>query len=504
VKPDRMASWKKAKPGGSIGERRLVLVLACIIPLGSHFIRKALGPLKTAMLADPELNLDNTKFAMLLSATSLPNLLVPIFGGALLDMRGSRYGTLLFVLITLIGQICFTISAHFRVFSGLLASQILIGIGAGSTVVSQAAISSEYFQGTEIGFAIGIMESAHNLSNWMGQAIPAQVVAYFGGKFLAGLWAGVFCCFISLIAAIVYALVDSRCKKKDTGPCSQKSLFFESLSLPQVFFALALFHMLFSTAHQSFDNISANLLTVRFGDNAVKAGLLASIDNAMGLLMAPLMGQILDCFGRRLQFAMGMALLVMIGQLWLALAVTSNPLLPLILLGISNSSVPTILRSSVPLVVNPSGWGTAFGIFEAFEAMGTFSGNLAAGMLKDLTSSYVLVNLTFALFGLVCFLIALVMVNKGSEEARALAFPLDHSSGVCCADEAKMEQKNSLKSSPETRLKDRSSSKKGAHSMPESNGNGSSRREFNGVLAGVKQISSYGSFGSLEEGLPGH
>eukprot|EP00954_Amorphochlora_amoebiformis_P027611 1386568-Amorphochlora_amoeboformis.AAC.1 len=121
------------------------------------------------MLADHGLALDNTRFAMLLSATAFPNLLFPIFGGALLDMRGSRWGTLLFVVVTLIGQVFFAMAAHIKIFYALVAAQILVGVGSGSTVVSQAAISSEYFQDTEIGFAIGIIESAHNLSNWMGQ-----------------------------------------------------------------------------------------------------------------------------------------------------------------------------------------------------------------------------------------------------------------------------------------------------------------------------------------------
>ncbi len=103
-------SSKSSKANGgcccaSLSRRWVILFLACAIPAGSHVVRKSLGPLKTAFLADKKWSMNNEKFAMLLSATALPNLIVPVFGGAFLDVKGSQMGTLVFLLITLLGQV---------------------------------------------------------------------------------------------------------------------------------------------------------------------------------------------------------------------------------------------------------------------------------------------------------------------------------------------------------------------------------------------------------------
>jgi len=288
------------------------------------------------------------------------------------------------------------------------------------------------------------MESVHNLSNWMGQAMPAEVMQFFGGNYVSSLWFGALACAVSLIAGILYVKTDINaeeetdrirpmqdCTKKDRHVVLWKNVT-NITKLPKMFFGLAFLHMLLSTAHESFDNISANLITVRYGASAVDAGLLASIDNVFGLLLAPFVGILLDRLGYRLYFLSAMALLLACAQALLAFGwhQLQGPLLPLIILGFVNSSVPTILRSSVPLIVDPIEWGIAFGVFEASEAMGSTVGNLLAGVLRDWTATYALVNVGFMCFGIVCFAVSLAMAMSRSEEAQRLLKPLA-SEGYC-------------------------------------------------------------------------
>eukprot|EP00472_Partenskyella_glossopodia_P005935 CAMPEP_0197541054 /NCGR_PEP_ID=MMETSP1318-20131121/66947_1 /TAXON_ID=552666 /ORGANISM="Partenskyella glossopodia, Strain RCC365" /LENGTH=533 /DNA_ID=CAMNT_0043100187 /DNA_START=307 /DNA_END=1908 /DNA_ORIENTATION=- len=441
-------SLRRRRTVNAFRSRWLILGLVCLVPFGSHFVRKELGPLKTAMLGDKEFGLSNTTFAMLLSATALPNLLVPIFGGALLDMRGSRLGTMLFLMITVFAQILFVTMAGFKNLGGCLVAQILVGIGAGSTVVSQGAITSQYFQGTEMGLAIGIIESTHNMANWMGQALPSQISHMFGEGYTPALWAGVIACIVSLLAGILYIKLDKRAEEDTSAPhrvvdrvVGDESVIHkneglccvcveETEKIPRTFFALAFLHLLFSTAHETFDSLSANLITERYGTNPVDAGLLASIDNVFGLILAPVIGIIMDRMGHRLHIIMFMALVLSIAQLMLGM-LSLNPIWSLCLLSVVNCSVPTILRSSVPRLVDPDSWGTAFGIYEAFEALGTFSGNLVAGYLRDLTKSYVIVNLGFSVFGLLCFGVAwAIMMEK--EAAWLLKIPLRYEGSGSC------------------------------------------------------------------------
>lgn len=462
-----------------------VLLLAAFIPFGSHVVRKSLGPLKTGFLSDPQwTHMSNAKFGVLLSATALPNLIVPVLGGTFLDTKGSRSGTMVFVVVTLVGQLLFTAAVHRHLFWWAVSAQIVTGMGAGSAVVSQASISSAYFSASEIGLAIGITESFHCFSNWIGQSLPALVGYEDGHNYESGLYLGTACCVISVVAAVAFVRFDSRAERRCSGvggpgeplhphcrthgkvgaekclaahasgkegACGSADIDAKEatggrpLAAPDGcsgsrargnwaksraqegrdamsagFLGLAALHALFSTAHESFANLSANLLSEKYQETTVEAGFASGTQNAVGVVLAPLAGYLVDRYGHRLRVASAMAGLVIAAQLSFALT-PMPPSMPLVALGLVSAAVPTIIRSSVPLVVRPGEWGLAFGLFEVCEATGTFSGNIIAGILRDQSATYESVNVAFAVLGLGALLLSLYLARL--DACAVLALP---------------------------------------------------------------------------------
>ena len=60
---------------------------------------------------------------------SLPNMILPVFGGMFLDRIGVRLGLILFTMILTLGQFVFMMGGFLNNFNMLLAGRIIFGIG---------------------------------------------------------------------------------------------------------------------------------------------------------------------------------------------------------------------------------------------------------------------------------------------------------------------------------------------------------------------------------------
>jgi len=69
-------------------------------------------------------------------------MILPIYGGIVIDRIGLSNGLLLFSAILCIGQGIFTLGGSYRSYSMMLAGRFIYGIGSESMYVGQAAIVS--------------------------------------------------------------------------------------------------------------------------------------------------------------------------------------------------------------------------------------------------------------------------------------------------------------------------------------------------------------------------
>ena len=65
------------------------------------------------------------------------------------------------------------------------------------------------------------------------------------------------------------------------------------------------------------------------------------------------------------------------------------PVSAILVLAVCKAFVPTILRSSVPLVVAPCVVGTAYGLYEIAESIGSMAGHPLVGYMRDKSHGYV-------------------------------------------------------------------------------------------------------------------
>jgi MFS family permease len=107
--------------------RWCMLLMACCFTLGSTFCYDNPGPLETQL--EKDFNMDSFHYSLLYTVYSLPNMVLPIFGGLFLDKIGIRSGLILFTFILTIGQLIFTIGGYQHSYDVMLAGRIVFGCG---------------------------------------------------------------------------------------------------------------------------------------------------------------------------------------------------------------------------------------------------------------------------------------------------------------------------------------------------------------------------------------
>jgi hypothetical protein len=114
--------------------RWVVLVLGCLLMLGNYYCYDIPGALTTQL--QHHLNLPynewQVKMNSFYTAYSAPNLVMPLVGGLLIDSLGSTRMLLSFALVTVFGQLLFTLGTFYKLYWLMVLGRCIFGIGGES------------------------------------------------------------------------------------------------------------------------------------------------------------------------------------------------------------------------------------------------------------------------------------------------------------------------------------------------------------------------------------
>ncbi len=104
------------------------LAMACLLLFGDSYCFD--NPMALQSAFEKTLGIDELKFNLLYSVYSLPNIVLPFFGGMLMDKIGLRVGLFIFSIILIGGQIIFTFGGFTSTFWIMLIGRCVFGIGS--------------------------------------------------------------------------------------------------------------------------------------------------------------------------------------------------------------------------------------------------------------------------------------------------------------------------------------------------------------------------------------
>lgn len=376
--------------------RWAVLATVAMMPFGIHVCYKMTSGIQTHLINDAfEPPITTFQYGLLNSAVSWFNLVVPFFAGPLVDRRATRIVGIASAVVGLMGQFLFALGVQTQTFHMAVIGRSVFGMGEGAVLIAQGAAIAQWFRGAELTFAIAITEMSHNLANWAGK-IAVTIGVEVGGWWVT-LWIGVLLCVLGVVAACIFGVIERRYEFLDSSRFDKHGApMCKSLSkLTVSFWIIIVIHLLVSNVEHLFDTTSANFIQGKWHDNTSKAAWLSSLNYVFAILLCPLAGIIIDKSAWRMPLAMLACCLMGCAHLLLGLTNVA-PAVGLIALSLPEAIMPTILRSSAPLVVNPSVFGMAFGVFGIAENLGKTIGAPLIGYVRDQDGNYLHVELGYA------------------------------------------------------------------------------------------------------------
>mmetsp|Transcript_23101 Transcript_23101/g.46198 ORF Transcript_23101/g.46198 Transcript_23101/m.46198 type:complete len:616 (-) Transcript_23101:58-1905(-) len=198
----------------SLRSRWLVLALTCTVMTASYYSYDIPSALHQ-QLSDymPQSSNFERNFNLLYTVYSIPNVILPLFGGNFVDRYGAPQCLLVFASIVCCGSVLLSIGVSNKSWEVMYLGRFVFGLGAESLCVAQSTITSDWFEGKDIAFAMGIGLSISRLGSIFNN-ITSPKVANSRGGIQSAFWIGPVLTFSSLFAAALIIFVDRRAIKK--------------------------------------------------------------------------------------------------------------------------------------------------------------------------------------------------------------------------------------------------------------------------------------------------
>lgn len=403
--------------------RWLVLVLMGLVIFGAYYAYDAVSPIADFIMRD--MNLSRAQYGLLFSFYYLPNFIMVLIGGILLDRIGIRRAGGIFVSLCTLGVL---ITAFFSglSFPFMLLGRLIYGLGSESLIITQNKVLAKWFRGKELALAFGLNLMVARLGTFAALNSAARIQALSGSWKLA-IWVSAIIMFFSLTLFFIYSGIDrSRDKyflQNAFLTAEDRFVFKEIFAFRPSFWYVSLLCLTFYSAIFPFTAFSTVFLQSKFGFSAIKGGFYTSLVITGTMFFTPIFGYLVDKIGRRATLMIiGSGLLI---PIYLTLALTYfPPSVAMIALGLAFSLVPAALWPAIPIMVEEKRLGTAYGLMTLIQNVGLTVFNWLAGKITDLSGGdYKNTILMFAALGSIGFFFALLLKQAARQDGNRIELP---------------------------------------------------------------------------------
>jgi len=413
-----------------------ILVFVASLSFGSYFAYDIVSGIAPRLIED--LKVARGTVGAFFTAYSAAAILAVLIGGVLIDRLGTRKASLLFSILVFSGAGIVWMAKSVPV---LFIGRFIFGAGSEPLIVAQSAILARWFKNKELALSFGITLTVSRFGSLFAFNTGELFSSYFG-SYRYALLVAVAACGISLLANLIYIIMDRRGERvlhlKDESS-GDKIVLKDVKEFKPTFWYVTFHCVTFYSAIFPFTNLSTDFFADKWGiaraaqsgggflhqvfNNFLHlfstAGGISSIIIFASMILAPFAGRLVDRIGKR-------ASLMIIGSLimipsHLIMGVTRlYPVYPMIALGAAFVLVPAAMWPSVPLIVRKERVGTAFGLMTAIQNIGMALFPLLNGLLRDLTHTYTSSMLMFTSLGFLGLIFALLLKRADAREGGGL------------------------------------------------------------------------------------
>jgi MFS family permease len=363
--------------------RWAVLLFVSIAMFGNYYVYDSIAPVADVLKS--QLGFSDANIGMLNAIYSVPNILMVLIGGIIIDRIGTRKSTLLFACICLVGAVVTVATGDFYV---MAAGRLIFGLGSESLIVAVTTALARWFRGKELSFAFGLNLTLARLGSFAADWSPT----WAGGAFEH--WRGpllialVFA-FVSTIGASVYWILEAAAEKRfrfGEAAETEKPALGELFRFGRSYLLVVALCITFYSAVFPFRTFAIKFFIEYHGMSRPASGQLNSILILFAMICTPLFGLLVDRVGKRALFMMYGSLLMV--PVYLMLVYGSLPLwVPMAMLGVAFSLIPAVMWPSVAYIVDEKRLGTAYGLMTMIQNIGLAFFNWLIGSVNTLAGA---------------------------------------------------------------------------------------------------------------------
>ena len=375
------ASPQLVTPVAPVVWRWAVLVALSLAMYGNYYAYDAIAPV--ADLLQRSLGFSDTQIGTLNAIYSLPNIVMVLIGGLIVDRFGTRATTLAFAGICALGAAMTAMSPLFPV---MAAGRLIFGLGAESMIVAITVAIGQWFVGRQLGFAFGLNLSIARAGSFSADMSPTWFKPLYDAGWQQPLWLAAGFMAMGVVAAFVYYLLERSAERRFDlqKPQSPDRFVWNDLWRfdRSYWYIVGLCVMFYSVIFPFRSTFSILYFQHAHGLSLQEAGAMNAWVFFAAIFATPVFGLVADRFAQR-------SALMAVGSLLLAavfpiLLLTNLSLwISTVLIGIAFSLVPAVLWPAVPYLVTPDRLGTAYGLAFMLQNVGMLVVNLGAGALND-------------------------------------------------------------------------------------------------------------------------
>ena len=296
--------------------RLVILALASFMMFGNYFAYDSVSAIETSLIKG--LGADRAAIGSMYSWYSLAAIVAVLVGGILIDKIGTRRASLLFSVLLTLGAVVVAVAPSV---GWMQFGRLLFGAGAEPLSVAQSAILARWFKGKELALSFGVALTVSRLGTLFTFNTEALIADREGWRM--ALWVAAILCVVSLVANLLYNLLDKKAEHAlGLGESGADEINWSQVrrgAFPPSFWYVALLCVTFYSAIFPFTALAPDFFHTKWGiAQASGEGLgffagifynfthmfstaqgVTSIIITASMLFAPFAGRLVDRIGRR-------------------------------------------------------------------------------------------------------------------------------------------------------------------------------------------------------------
>jgi MFS family permease len=384
--------------------RWMVLFFVSVTMLGNYYVYDCIAPI--ADLLTRQLGFSDSNIGLLQAIYSMPNVVMVLVGGYVVDRIGTRKAILIFGALCFVGSIVTCLSGVLAV---MATGRLIFGLGAESLIVAVTTAVAKWFRGKELSFAFGINLMISRAGSLLAQQSPSWA-GFAYGNWRNPLWISVGFASLCIIGAIIYWVLEVHAEHTyqiGHAGATDKVVFSDVKTFGLSYWYIVALCVTFYSGIFPFETFAYKFFMDAHHVTREASGDLVGMLTLFTMFGTPIFGLFVDKLGKR-------GLLMMLGSLLLIpvyllsayvrsaqyvtvylpssadghFAFVAHHLPPILLLtmammGIAFSLVPAVMWPSVAYLVDQAKLGTAYGLMTMIQNIGLAGFNLLIGWAND-------------------------------------------------------------------------------------------------------------------------